>query len=98
MWGTIGSRYAVDISVPAVIRRASAESFGEKYTELPFTQIALQSVMATEGVTSALVGARTTEYVDDVLTALAAGHEPLGREHWTNYFSSATRQFGVNQQ
>lgn len=98
MWGTIGSRYAVDISVPAVIRRAAAESFGDKYAELSFTQIALQSVMSTEGAASTLVGSRTSEYVDDVLTALATEPEFLSREHWANYLSVATRHFGGNQQ
>jgi aryl-alcohol dehydrogenase-like predicted oxidoreductase len=59
------------------VRNAVGAALGDE-PRGSLSSIALRMLLGVEGVTSALVGMRRDEYVDDVLSALRAG--PLGDE------------------
>lgn len=92
-WNSIHDYYLSLETVPAKISVIAKESFDNIFTEQPLTQIALQAVMFTDGVSCVLTGSRSEEYVDDVVGALSAPENHLTRTHWESYLHHASQRF-----
>lgn len=92
-WNAIYDHYLSLETIPLKISAIAKESFGNTFTEQSLTQIALRAVMFTDGVSCVLTGARSEEYVADVIEALTAPDAHLTRTHWEEYLQHASKRF-----
>ena len=82
----IGSYYATlanaDFKRNEYIRTVIEKAFPKGFTGIPLSQAAFNATRSVAGISSVLIGARTTEYVDDVLTALKRPVPQYDRADW----------------
>jgi len=82
----IGSYYATignaDFQRVGYIRTVIEKAFPGGFTGLPLSQAAFNAVRSVDGISSVLIGARTMEYVDDVLHALQHSVPVYDRADW----------------
>ena len=64
------------------IRSVLDKTFPGGFTDIPLSQAALNAVRSIEGTSSVLIGARSVEYVDDVLLALQKKTSVYDRADW----------------
>jgi hypothetical protein len=82
----IGSYYATlanaDFKRNEYIRTVIEKAFPKGFTGIPLSQAAFNATRSVAGISSVLIGARTTEYVDDVLSALKRPVPHYDRADW----------------
>lgn len=82
----IGSYYATlansDFQRNEYIRSVIEKAFPLTFLGMPLSQSAFNATRSVEGISSVLIGARSTEYVDDVLTALQLSVPRFDRADW----------------
>ena len=64
------------------IRSVLDKAFPGSFTNMPLSQAAINAVRSIEGASSVLIGARSVEYVDDVLLALQRNTPVYDRADW----------------
>lgn len=83
---SIGSYYATianeDFQRNGYIRTVIEKAFPKAFTDLPLSQAAFNAVRTVDGISSVLIGARSVEYVDDVLQALQMPVPEYDRADW----------------
>jgi hypothetical protein len=82
----IGSYYATlanaDFKRNEYIRTVIEKAFPKGFTGIPLSQAAFNAMRSVSGISSVLIGARSTEYVDDVLLALKQPVPQYDRADW----------------
>jgi aryl-alcohol dehydrogenase-like predicted oxidoreductase len=82
----IGSYYATlansDFKRNEYIRNVNEKAFPKGFTGIPLSQAAFNATRSLSGISSVLIGARSTDYVDDVLAALKRPVPRYDRADW----------------